>query len=159
MTYSRPVKLLIAVGFSLSAGAIGSIFTAMSVGTWLPTLIKSALYPPAWLFGPVWTVLYILMGVAAYFVWDNSRVMKEEKKRALEIFALQLVLNASWSVLFFGAQSPFLALICIVLLWLSILWTIVAFSWISRPAAWLLAPYFAWVAFATYLNAAIWALN
>ena len=104
-------------------------------------------------------MLYILMGLAAFLVWTNMRVMPEEKKRALEIFALQLVLNASWSVLFFGAQSPLLALICIVLLCLSILWTIVAFSWISKPAAWLLAPYLAWVTFAAYLNFAIWVLN
>lgn len=150
---------MVAVGVSLLAGAFGSLFTSASVGTWYPTLVKPALNPPSWVFGPVWTVLYVLMGIAAYLVWSNPNVMKEEKRRALKIFALQLVLNAAWSVVFFGLLSPLLALINIVLLWCAILWTIVAFVRIARPAAWLLAPYLAWVTFATYLNAAIWLLN
>lgn len=155
----KGIGFVVAVGGSLLAGAIGSIFTSISVGTWFPTLVKPALNPPAWVFGPVWTLLYALMGIAAYLVWANPRVMKEEKKRALEIFSLQLVLNIIWSVLFFGLLSPFAALVNIVLLWCAILWTIFAFKGISRPAAWLLAPYLAWVTFATYLNAAIWFLN
>ncbi|MDP3974829.1 MAG: TspO/MBR family protein [Candidatus Jorgensenbacteria bacterium] len=159
MTYSRPVKLFIAVGFSLLAGAIGSIFTSSSVSGWFTTLVKPALNPPSWLFGPVWTALYVLMGIAAFVVWSNVDVMREERKRALWAFALQLILNATWSVLFFGLQSPLLALFGIALLWLAILWTLVVFSRISRPAAWLLAPYLLWVTFASYLNYATWTLN
>lgn len=149
---------MVAVGVSLLAGAIGSAFTASSVSLWYPTLVKPALNPPAWLFGPVWTALYVLMGIAAYLVWRQGRE-RGDVKDALKIFSLQLVLNVTWSVLFFGLLNPLLALVGIMLLWCAILWTIVAFSHIACPAAWLLAPYLAWVTFATYLNAAIWVLN
>lgn len=155
----KAIGFVVAIGAPLLAGAIGSVFTASSVATWFPTLIKPALNPPSWVFGPVWTVLYMLMGVAVFLVWVNPGVIKEEKRRALEIFGLQLILNILWSVLFFGLQSPLLALVDIVFLWCAILWTILAFARIARPAAWLLAPYLAWVTFATYLNAAIWLLN
>lgn len=158
MNIRKGIALVVAVGVSLLAGAIGSVFTTSSVSLWYPTLVKPALNPPSWVFGPVWTVLYVLMGIAAFLVWRQGWE-RGDIKDALKIFALQLVLNVTWSVVFFGLLNPFLALINIVLLWCAILWTIVAFSHISRPAAWLLAPYLAWVTFATYLNAAIWLLN
>lgn len=150
--------LVVAVGVPLLAGAFGSLFTSSSVGTWFPTLVKPALNPPSWVFGPVWTVLYVLMGIAAFLVWKQGWE-RGDVKNALKIFSLQLVLNTTWSVVFFGLLNPFLALINIVLLWCAILWTIVSFSRISRPAAWFLAPYLAWVTFATYLNVFIWLLN
>lgn len=154
-------NFLALVGFIIIAelaGVVGSFFTVSSVATWYAGLVKPALNPPSWLFGPVWIALYALMGVAAFLVWKQGWE-REEVKLALKVFTLQLVLNATWSVLFFGLLNPLLALIEIVLLWLAILWAIMCFSRVSRPAAWLLAPYLLWVSFATYLNAAIWILN
>lgn len=154
-------NILALVGFIVVAqlaGIFGSLFTASSVGTWYATLAKPALNPPSWVFGPAWTLLYALMGIAAFLVWKEGWG-REEVKFALKVFALQLILNALWSVLFFGLLNPLLALVNIVLLWCAIAWTIAHFARLSRAAAWLMAPYLAWVTFATYLNAAIWILN
>ncbi len=153
-------KLVIAVGVSLGAGVVGSVFTAPAVQSgWYLELAKPALNPPAWVFGPVWTALYILMGVSVWLVWVNASAAPAARRRALIIFDIQLLLNIFWSIIFFGLHSPGIALIEIVLLWLAILATIIAFAKISRPAAWLLAPYIAWVSFAIYLNYTIWYLN
>jgi len=148
------------IGFvvlSQAAGAVGSLFTFSAIAGWYLELARPALSPPNWVFGPVWNTLYILMGVAAFLVW--KRGSGPRVRRALLVFGLQLSLNALWSVLFFGLQSPALGLMCIAALWLSIVWTIVLFGKVSRPAARLLWPYLAWVTFASYLNAAIWLLN
>ncbi|MDP3993571.1 MAG: TspO/MBR family protein [bacterium] len=156
-------KFVIAIGVSLSAGAIGSVFTAPSIAGWYAGLVRPALNPPAWVFGPVWTTLFALMGVSAWLIWKrlDSRLRGNDKriKIALGIFLGQLVLNTLWSIIFFGLNSPGGALIEIVFLWLAILATIVAFYKISKPAAWLLVPYILWVSFAMYLNYAIWTLN
>lgn len=133
------------------AGGIGSFFTASSIPTWYAALAKPALNPPSWVFGPVWTTLYALMGIAAYLVW--------KRRGSLKRFWLQLALNTAWSPVFFGYKSPGLALIVIVAMWLAILATILGFKKVSKPTAWLLAPYLAWVTFATYLNWGIWHLN
>lgn len=114
--------------------------------------------PPGWIFGPVWTALYLLMGVAAYLIWMKGWENKEVRA-ALGVFGIQLMLNAAWSVVFFGLQSPGSALIELISLWFAILATIIAFSKISRQAAWLLVPYIVWVTFAAYLNWSIWLLN
>lgn len=151
-------KLVIAIGVSELAGVIGSIFTAPAIPSWYATLTKPVLNPPSWLFGPVWIVLYLLMGIAAYLVWRKGWGRKEVKL-ALGIFGAQLLLNTLWSVIFFGFHSPVVALAEIVFLWLVILTTIIAFHKISRPAAYLLLPYILWVSFAGYLNYAIWSLN
>lgn len=151
-------SLMASIAICELAGIIGSFFTAPSVATWFQTLTKPALNPPAWVFGPVWTTLYALMGVAAFLVW-RSGATRARVKVALGIFAVQLILNTLWSIIFFGLHSPGGALINIAALWLAIVVTIIAFAKISRPAAWLLAPYIAWVSFATYLNYAIWVLN
>ncbi|MDZ4243482.1 MAG: TspO/MBR family protein [Candidatus Doudnabacteria bacterium] len=147
----------------MSAGAIGSVFTAPSIAGWYAGLVRPALNPPAWVFGPVWTTLFALMGVSAWLIWKrlDSRLRGNDKriKIALGIFLGQLVLNTLWSIIFFGLNSPGGALIEIVFLWLAILATIVAFYKISKPAAWLLVPYILWVSFAMYLNYAIWTLN
>lgn len=158
MKTSDIVKLVAAIGLSLSAGAIGSIFTAPSIPTWYATLVQPALKPPAWIFAPVWTTLYILMGVAAFLVWRLGWE-RREVRAALGIFIGQLALNALWSILFFGLHAPGTAFFEIVLLWLAIAATIIAFARASRKAAYLLVPYLLWVSFATYLNCAIWLLN
>lgn len=147
-----------AVGLSLSAGAIGSLFTASAIPDWYAALNKPALSPPNWVFGPIWTMLYVLMGVAAFLIWQKGSA-KKEVRLALSVFVLQLALNALWSIIFFGWRNPGLAFFEILLMWASILWTIVLFHKASRPAALLLVPYLMWVTFAGYLNYAIWRLN
>lgn len=151
-------KLIIAVGVSELAGIIGSVFTVSAIPNWYAGLVKPALNPPAWVFGPAWTTLYALMGIAAFLVWKNGWERKDVRM-ALGVFGIQLFLNAIWSIIFFGLQSPGWALVDIVLLWFAIVWTIVIFYKISRPAAYLLVPYLLWVSFASYLNYSIWMLN
>lgn len=163
MKISSAGKLIIAIVVSELAGIVGSAFTAPSVSGWYTTLVKPALNPPAWVFGPVWTTLFALMGIAAFLVWSSYAKATEDKKKrikvALALFGIQLILNTLWSVIFFGLHSPGGALVEIVFLWLAILATIIVFVKISRTAAWLLVPYVLWVSFAGYLNYAIWALN
>ncbi len=148
----------VAISLSELAGIVGSVFTAPAIGTWYATLAKPAINPPAWVFGPVWTTLFALMGIAAFLVWQKGW-RRRDVRIALGIFAVQLVLNTLWSIIFFGLHNPGAALIEIGVLWLAIVATIVAFARISRPAAWLLAPYIAWVSFAGYLNFLLWTLN
>jgi tryptophan-rich sensory protein len=140
------------------AGFIGSYFTFDAIPNWYATLEKPALNPPNWIFGPVWTTLYILMATAAFLIWKKGWE-KKEVKIALSVFLIQLVLNTLWSILFFGLQNPAIAFVEIVFMWLAIVATIFLFSKISKPAAWLLIPYILWVSFASYLNFAIWMLN
>ncbi len=137
------------------AGIIGVVFTASEINTWYATLPKPTLNPPAWVFGPVWTTLYLLMGIALFLVWEQ-RGKKKQTRSALAVFALQLALNTLWSILFFGLHSPGLALLDIILLWIAIIFTTISFFRISRPSAYLLAPYLLWVTFAVYLNGEIW---
>ncbi|WP_128477522.1 TspO/MBR family protein [Halorussus pelagicus] len=139
------------------AGIVPSLLTADEVATWYPTLAKPAFTPPSWLFGPVWTTLYLLMGVALYLVWrsDDGR----PRTVALALFGAQLVLNAAWTMVFFGAQAIFGGLVVILVLLATILATIGAFARIDRRAAALLVPYLLWVGFATALNLQIWRLN
>lgn len=151
------LKLAIAVGVSELAGVLGSVFTVPTISGWYETLQKPALNPPNWVFGPTWTALYFLMGVAAFGVWRSGR--RRKAKTALIVFCLQLVLNVAWSAIFFGLKNPFWAFVDIVALWLAIIWTIVMFYRVSKPAALLLLPYILWVSFAAYLNYAIWILN
>ncbi len=158
----RFFRLAVAVVLSELAGLAGSVFTASAIPVWYAGLIKPAFNPPSWIFGPVWTLLYALMGIAAFLVWDRGRTrpaLRRMARAALVIFIMQLALNVAWSAIFFGAHSPAGAFADIVLLWFAILWTIIAFARISRPAAYLLVPYLLWVSFAAYLNYAIWMLN
>lgn len=151
-------KLVIAIGVSQLAGVVGSIFTAPSIPTWYVNLAKPQLAPPNWVFAPIWITLFTLMGVAAFLVWRKG-LNSEGVKGALVIFIIQLVLNSLWSILFFGLHSPGAAFIDIIALWLAILATIIAFSRISKFAAWLFVPYITWVSIAAYLNYMIWVLN
>lgn len=149
-------KLLGCVAVSGLAGLIGSLATFQNVKTWYPTLVKPSFNPPAWLFGPVWTLLYIMMGAALFLVWESPA---RDKRAAVVFFFLQLALNALWSVVFFGMHSPKGGLAVIAALWALIIATMITFFRINPAAGWLLAPYLAWVSFASVLNAAIWRLN
>lgn len=152
------IKLVFAIVLSEIAGIVGSLFTAPSIPTWYVTLARPEFSPPNWVFAPVWTTLFALMGIAAYLVWIKGLDQKNVKT-ALSIFIFQLILNTLWSIIFFGMQSPGAAFIEIIVLWFAILATIVTFAKISRVAAWLLVPYIVWVSFAGYLNYFIWILN
>jgi len=157
-------QILIAIAISEGAGIIGSIFTAPSIPDWYAGLTKPALNPPAWIFAPVWILLYAIMGMASFLIWsaysqtDNSLV-KNNSRKALFTFLFQLALNSLWSIIFFGLRNPAIAFAEIVILWLSIAATIISFYKISKKAACLLLPYIIWVSFAGYLNFAIWMLN
>jgi len=151
-------KLLIAIVLSLLTGVIGSLSTSSSIQEWYPTLVKPALNPPSWIFAPVWTTLYVMMGVAAFLIWKREGELKNIKL-PLTLFVIQLVLNALWSIIFFGMQNLTFALIEILLLWSVILATIISFMKTSKLAGWLLVPYLLWVSFASYLTFSIWMLN
>jgi tryptophan-rich sensory protein len=148
---------LLAVAICELIGVAGAIFTTPAIPLWYAGLVKPPLNPPNWIFGPVWSTLFALMGVSAYLVWRRRKEMSAVW--ALAFFALQLALNVLWSYLFFGLHAPAFAAIEIVALWLSILWTAIEFAKISRLSAALLAPYLLWVAFAVYLNYSIVLLN
>ena len=152
------LKLLASLAVVLAAGGIGSLATMRAIPTWYQTLTKPPFSPPGWLFGPAWTLLYLLMAVAAWLVWKQG-MGAAGVKLALAVFLAQLVLNALWSIFFFGLRSPLAGLVDIVILWLAILATIVLFFRVSVPAGILLLPYIAWVSFAAVLNAAILRLN
>lgn len=152
------VKLAASILICLTAGLIGSVYTIDSLPTWYKTLEKPSYSPLNWVFGPVWTILYVLMGVSAYLVWVKG-LEKKEVRTALMFFALQLVLNALWSILFFGMRNPFYGLIEIVFLWAAIALTILKFYKISRTASYLLIPYVCWVSYAAFLNYGIWRMN
>ena len=158
MKISDTLKLIIAITISELAGVIGLIFTAPSIAGWYADLIKTVFNPPAWVFGPVWTTLFVLMGIAAFLIWKKG-LQRKDVRIALGIFLGQLILNTLWSIIFFGLHSPGGALVEIIFLWLAILATIITFARVSKPAAWILAPYILWVSFAAYLNYAIWVLN
>ncbi|MBX2973168.1 MAG: tryptophan-rich sensory protein [Flavobacteriales bacterium] len=155
---SPTLKYAICIGGTLLIGALSGIATDSSVRTWYPTLEKPVFNPPNWIFGPVWTFLYVLMGIAAGLVW-NSIHDKALIRKALSIYAAQLALNAAWSILFFALRSPAMALVDIVVLWIAIAACIRAFKPLHGTAALLLYPYLAWVSFATVLNLSIVVLN
>jgi benzodiazapine receptor len=154
----KSVQLLLFIAFCEIAGVIGSLFTTPSIPGWYAGLRKPSLAPPNWVFAPVWTTLYALMGISLFLVW-RKRSEKGLRRVAISAFILQLALNALWSYLFFGLQSPFLGVIGITFLWLAIVVTMVFFSRISKLAPLVLLPYLAWVSFAGYLNYLIFTLN
>lgn len=149
---------LVLAGFiiiTLAVGMLGGWAVSGSVSGWYTTINKPSWNPPNWLFGPVWTVLYIMMGVAAWLVWRT----KDNIAPAMILYFSQLALNFAWSFLFFGARSPWLGLVDITMLWLAIVATMLAFFGRSTVAGLLLIPYLAWVSFAAALNFTIWRLN
>jgi translocator protein len=153
------VRILLVVTTCLVIGYLSGTVTRESITTWYPTLIKPVFNPPNWIFAPVWTLLYIMMGVAGGMVWNKLETDTENVKKGFTFFIIQLALNALWSYLFFGVHNPLLALIEITVLWLMIVETYTQFKKIDKIAGMLLIPYIAWVSFATILNASIWWLN
>jgi len=152
------IKAILCILLCLSAGGIGSTFTASAIPEWYATLVKPSFSPPNWVFAPAWTLLYILMGLAAARVWQRG-LQNPQVRTALVVFLIQLILNMLWSVLFFGLRSPLYGLVDILFLWAMILATIAQFSKVSTLAAALLIPYILWVTFASGLNLGIFLLN
>jgi tryptophan-rich sensory protein len=155
---SNIFKLVISIAIPVSVGAISGFFTISGVESWYQTIVKPSWNPPNRIFGPVWTTLYIMMGVALYLIWksESSDILK---KTAIILFSFQLILNFLWSLIFFNQHLIGWALVEIIMMWVAILLTIFAFANVSKTAAWLLVPYIAWVSFATILNYTIWQLN
>ncbi|MBN1569513.1 MAG: tryptophan-rich sensory protein [Acidobacteria bacterium] len=151
------IVLALFIAVCLLVAGFGGFFTAGSVRQWYPQLDKPSWTPPSWIFGPVWTALYLMMAVAAWLVWRKGELFSVGS--ALGLFIFQLVLNAAWSPLFFGLKNPLAGLLDIVPLWVAILATMLSFWRISPAAAILLLPYWLWVSFATALNFAIWKMN
>jgi tryptophan-rich sensory protein len=151
-------KWLVLAGFillCLAAGGLGGFASSSAIDGWYRTIAKPSWNPPDWVFGPVWTALYIMMAVAAWLVWRTG----DRVRPALTLFFIQLALNFAWTWLFFNMQSPGLALIEVALLWAGVFLTMLAFFGRHKTAGWLFVPYLAWVSFAAVLNAAIWMLN
>ena len=151
------LRLVISIIIPFLAATIGSAATTSALSTWYIELNKPSFNPPNWIFGPVWTLLYFLMGIALYLVWNAEKSIA--RKNGIILFAIQLILNTLWSVVFFGLKSPEFAVYVIVLLWIMILLTIIHFMKVSRIAGALLIPYILWVSFATVLNYFISVLN
>lgn len=155
---SNLLKLIFSVALCQLAGLIGVMFTPDAIPTWYTALNKPSFNPPNWLFGPVWIVLYLMMGISLFIIWKED-LKNKEVKSAFIIFIVQLIFNTAWSLIFFGAHSPSGGLIIIIMLWILILITILKFMKISRFAGMLLIPYLLWVSFATVLNFFIFKLN
>jgi translocator protein len=167
VSYRKDIlRLGISITAPLIAGVIGSIFTSESVSTWYQTIEKPSFSPPDWLFGPVWTTIYVIIVISFFLVWrattSTTTFTKDRRSRKISAFIAfgsQLILNVSWSFLFFGLRSPQFAFVEIIILLISIVVTIVIFSKISKLAAILMLPYAGWVTFASFLNLQIWLLN
>jgi translocator protein len=151
-------KLILSILIVFVAGSIGTLATTSELTTWYAALTKPSWTPPNWAFGPIWTTLYILMGIALFLVWREG-LDRKDVKFAILIFAVQLFLNILWSLVFFGMHSIFGGLILILILWIAIFANIIAFYVISKPAGLLLIPYLIWVSIASYLNYTVYLLN
>lgn len=152
------IKLVVSIVLPLAVGAVAGMFTASEINGWFQTIEKPAWQPPNWVFGPVWTVLYILMGVALYLVWKKD-APKGVRRMAITLWIIQLVFNFLWSFIFFKEHQLDWALAEILVLWFFILLTILYFARISKVAAWLMVPYISWVSFASLLTFTIYELN
>jgi benzodiazapine receptor len=152
------LKLIVSLITCQLAGFIGSLFTSPAIPTWYASLKKPSFNPPNWVFSPVWITLFVLMGISLFLIWRKT--LEDKKVRiAILFFAVQLVLNVCWSVIFFGLKSPFFAFIEIIFLWIAILLTILKSYKVSKTAGVLLIPYILWVSFAAVLNFFLWNLN
>eukprot|EP01136_Pigoraptor_vietnamica_P020829 Opistho-1_new@70261 len=151
------VKLVLSVLFTLGIGSLGGLFTMSEIQGWYAGLQKPSFNPPNWLFGPVWSMLYLLMGISFYLIWKQP--VSTVRNVGLTLFVIQFILNFFWSILFFNQHMIAAALLEMVFMWIFILLTMIWFAKLSPTAAWLLLPYLCWVSFATLLTAAIWKLN
>lgn len=158
MIMNNTTKLIVSIVLTVGIGSLGGIFTAVEIQGWFLHLNKPSWNPPNWLFAPVWTCLYVMMGISFYLIW-KAKVDADTKTWAIIIFIAQFALNFLWSFIFFKQHQVGWAFIEIVVMWLAILCSIIAFSRINKTAAWLLVPYISWVSFAAMLNYAIWMLN
>lgn len=152
------IALILFVLICLAVGALSSLSTASSVGGWYQLLTKPHFTPPDWVFGPVWTALYIIMGIAAFLVW-RIKLAEQLRRQALGAFVVQLVLNALWAPIFFGLHSILGGLIVIAFLLIAILVTTILFFGLSRAAGYLMLPYLSWVSYATMINVYLMILN
>lgn len=181
MTYNNSLKLVASIIICELAGVVGSYFAIPQIGSWYAGLNKPSFNPPSWIFGPVWSALFVLMGISLYLVWSKNWVVKNkiysqkgktrnslskeffsgswQKVNIISIFVLQLILNVVWSVIFFGWHSPGAAFFELLMLWFAIVFTIVNFYRVSKTAALLLVPYILWVSFAGILNFVIFLIN
>lgn len=150
-------KLIVSILICQLAGILGMIFTTPSIDNWYDTIQKPSWIFPNWVFGPVWITLYILMGIALFFVWEKKGSINI--KKAVSVFGFQLVLNSLWSIIFFGFNNITLALVEILILLGAIIWTMMEFKKISKTAFYLFIPYLLWVCIATILNFNLWLLN
>ena len=155
---NNTLKLIISIIIPLAIGALSSYFTIPGVNSWYQTINKPSWNPPNWIFPPVWTLLFVMMGISLFLVWKNNAAVRV-KKMAIMIFSIQLLLNILWSYVFFKQHTMGWALAEIIILWIAILLTIFAFGKISSLAAWLLVPYISWVSFAAILNYTFWKIN
>ena len=151
------MKLLYSLVLTLGVGAIAGLATASNIGGWYATISKPGFNPPNWIFGPVWTLLYILMGIALSLIWKHPA--SPHRSNAIWLFFIQLFLNFIWSFIFFYFHNVGLALADIITMWIFIILTIISFSQLDKKAARLLVPYICWVSFALILNVAIYYLN
>jgi len=151
-------KLIVSILIVFFAGAVGTVFTLKEITTWYVTLPKPAWTPPNWVFGPVWSFLYVLMGIALFLVWREG-LDRRDVQIAITVFAVQLVINVVWSLVFFGTHNIAGGLIMVIILWISILINIIVFYRISKPAGLILVPYIIWVSIASYLNYSVFILN
>ena len=150
MLLPLPVKITLSALTMILLGGLGGYLTASAIGSWYSTLNKPPGTPPNWLFGPVWTILYAMIGASFALIWHQGHL---GKTRPSFFFVLQFLLNLAWTPVFFGAHQIGAALLLLILLWLAIAATIREFARLSKPAAYLLIPYLIWVSYATYLNA------
>jgi len=154
----KKLQIVIAILGCEAVGILGSFTTFSAIPTWYIFLNKPFFSPPNWIFGPVWTILYALMGISVFLIWQKG-IKNKINREAVTLFVIQLILNGIWTPIFFGLKNLFLALIVIVAMLYFIYQTISAFSKIDKKAAYLLYPYMAWVSFATLLNFSVWILN
>lgn len=155
---NNTTKLSISIVLTVGLGSLGGIFTAPEIPGWFLHLNKPLWNPPNWLFAPVWITLYLLMGISFYLIW-KTKAEQDKKQWTIIIFIVQFALNTLWSFIFFKQHQTGWAFVEIVVMWLAILCTIIAFSRIHKTAAWLLVPYISWVSFAAILNYTIWRMN
>ena len=151
------IKLIVSIAVPLLAGGVGAVATTPAISTWYATLNKPWFTPPDWLFGPVWTLLYILMGLALFLVWRSPK--SRTRDIGIALFAVQLAVNVVWSFAFFGLENTLYGVLTIIPLWVLIAATIFQFYKVSKGAAFLMVPYILWVSIATALNTAVYLLN
>jgi translocator protein len=157
MRTSNIFPIILCIALPLVVGGISGLATSGNINTWYATLNKPVFNPPNWIFGPVWTALYVLMGISLFMIWKSPA--GDSRNFALAIFGIQLVLNFAWTFIFFYFKQTGWAFFEIILVWLSVLAMIIIFYRISKPAALMQIPYLLWVSFATILNGSIWNLN